>query len=68
MAEIDTQLPCALLPTREAAEQAAAQLRTAGLEVEIGAPGSRFHGLAPGTWEIRVPAGQAARARVLLGE
>lgn len=59
-------LPCALVADRDAADEALLELAGAGIEGIAIPPGRRYHGIAGAIWEIRVPASQAARARVLL--
>jgi hypothetical protein len=57
---------CALVTGRAAAEQAVERLAEAGIEAVVEAPGERYHGIGEDRWEVRVPATQVARARVLL--
>jgi hypothetical protein len=63
----ESTLPCAVVQGRDAAERAVAALAAAGVAATVAAPGARFHNLPAGSLEIRVAAGQAARARVILG-
>ena len=62
----ESRLPCAVLPTREAADAAAARLAALEIDAVVVVPGPRYHHLPPGTWEVRVPATLAARARAVL--
>ena len=62
-------LVCALFASREEAEAAKALLETSGIsEGEVHPPGPRLHGLPASSFELRVPQGQASRARVLLND
>ena len=63
----ESTLPCALVEGREAAEWVVSRLAESGIEATLDEPGERYHGVGPGRFEVRVPASQAARARVLLG-
>lgn len=67
MSAEESTLPCALVEGREAAEWVVTRLAEAGIEATLHEPGERYHGIGPGRLEVRVPATQAARARVLLG-
>ena len=58
--------PCAIYPSREAAEKAAARLTEAGIAFELAPPGERTHGLAAGSCQISVPGASVARARAIL--
>jgi hypothetical protein len=64
----ESRLVCALRSSREEAEAAVASLAEQGIEAQVGELGARYHDLPAGMWEVRVPMGQAARARVLLSE
>ncbi|RMG49193.1 MAG: hypothetical protein D6718_00155 [Acidobacteria bacterium] len=68
MSATEDRQACALCRNRDEADAAAALLSAEGIDVEIAAPGERYHGLPPGCWEVRVPGTQAARARALLDE
>lgn len=62
-------LVCALFPSKEEAEAAKRLLEDAGIAGgEVHAPGPRLHGVPSTSFEVRVPQGQASRARVLLSE
>jgi len=63
----ESTLPCALVEGRDAAEWVVSRLAEAGIEATLHEPGERFHDVGPGRFEVRVPATQVARARVLLG-
>ena len=67
MSPEESTLPCALVEGREAAEWVVSRLAESGIEATLDEPGERYHGVGPGRFEVRVPASQAARARVLLG-
>lgn len=68
MTESESSFPCAVITGREAAEATAARLAAAGIETVVVPPGPRFHRLPADTWELRVPATQAARARAILAD
>lgn len=62
----ESTLVCALFPDRSRAESAVRTLAEQGIEARVAEPGPRLNGIPPGSWEVRVPMGQAARARALL--
>ncbi|MCU0230588.1 MAG: hypothetical protein MUC67_04325 [Acidobacteria bacterium] len=63
----ESTLPCALVEGREAAEWVVSRLSEAGIPATLHEPGERYHAIGPSRFEVRVPATQVARARVLLG-
>ncbi len=65
-AAAESTFPCAVVPGREAAERAVARLAAAGIDALVVEPGPRYHLLPAGSLEVRVPASEATRARVLL--
>ncbi len=67
MSEIESTLPCAVLP-RDAADRAVARLAAAGIEAGVTRPGTRYEHIASDAWEVRVAAREAARARAVLNE
>ncbi len=67
MSVVESTLPCALVEGRDAAEWVVSRLAEAGIEATLHEPGERYHDVGPGRFEVRVPATQVARARVLLG-
>ena len=62
-------LVCALFSSKEDAEAAKQLLKDAGISGgEVHPPGPRLHGIPASSFELRVPQGQASRARVLLND
>jgi hypothetical protein len=67
MSPVESLLTCAVAPDRATADEIVARLAAVSIDATLVIPpGARFHGLAPASCEIRVPAGQAARARAIL--
>ncbi len=62
----ESLLPCALVAGREAADRVLSRLANEGIEGTVMSVGRRYHGIDGEELEIRVPASQVARARVLL--